>query len=484
MATLAQLPELVGFFSYSREDDEDSGGALSALRDRIQRELRGQLGRSKSTFRLWQDKEAIAPGKLWETEIKTAAAQAVFFIPIITPTVVRSRYCKFELESFLDREAELGRSDLVFPILYINVPELEDPGEREKDPVLTIIAKRQYLDWREFRHREVQSMDVKEAVERFCAHICIALRRPWLSPEEKRKQGEEAARLTAEAERKRQQEEAERREAAARKAAAEAEAAVRAWAEKEEEARIRAQKEAEARALAQKEAEARVRSEQAQRAEAEAKRLAKEALSARPAFAPAPPSSATNKAPARSSLMPALPPFAAMASCIILLPFAYFLLVLKFSLPMHDFRAVEFALPPALGLICRDPGARGLLWQFAASLIAGIASTAGMDLAYSVYFDEELFRIVGWWDGAFGTGIAFGLFAGTLMRRSIDAPHSPVVGHSRILARITHYFAARIDGRDEPRLEGVRRVHRVLYALMALVSAIFSIGLTMIGVYY
>jgi hypothetical protein len=66
MASLAQLPELVGFFSYSREDDEDSNGALSALRSRIQGELRGQLGRTAKTFRLWQDKEAIPSGTLWE----------------------------------------------------------------------------------------------------------------------------------------------------------------------------------------------------------------------------------------------------------------------------------------------------------------------------------------------------------------------------------------------------------------------------------
>ena len=171
MSSLAELPELVGFFSYSREDDEDSQGALSALRERIQRELRGQLGRSTKTFRLWQDKEAIASGKLWEEEIKTAVGQAVFFIPIITPTVVRSPYCRFELEAFLAREAELGRGDLVFPILYIKVPELEDIARQKNDPVLSIIAKRQYLDWRELRHRDIHSSNVMEVVERFCAQI-------------------------------------------------------------------------------------------------------------------------------------------------------------------------------------------------------------------------------------------------------------------------------------------------------------------------
>src|ERR1700686_4862641 len=93
MGSLADLPELIGFFSYSREDDKDSQGALSALRSRVQAELRGQLGRSSNTFRLWQDKEAIPSGTLWETEIKNAVAQSAFFIPIITPTVVASPYC-------------------------------------------------------------------------------------------------------------------------------------------------------------------------------------------------------------------------------------------------------------------------------------------------------------------------------------------------------------------------------------------------------
>src|SRR5437868_4457067 len=108
MPPLSDLPELVGFFSYSREDDDDSKGGLSALRDRIQRELRSLLGRSRTDFRLWQDKEAIPPGTLWETELKAAVDQAVFFIPIVTPTAVKSGYCKSEFRAFLAREKALG----------------------------------------------------------------------------------------------------------------------------------------------------------------------------------------------------------------------------------------------------------------------------------------------------------------------------------------------------------------------------------------
>jgi hypothetical protein len=210
MSSLADAPDLVGFFSYSREDDGDSGGKLSKLRERIQAELRGQLGRTKADFRLWQDKTAIAHGKLWEAEIKSAIAESVFFIPIVTPAAVRSHHCKFEFDSFLAREKELGRSDLVFPILYIPVPALI--GDRwRQDPLLSIIGSRQYERWQNLRQLDPSSTEVALRVEKFCANICGALQQEWLSPEERR--GAEARR-EAEAELRRQeklQEEARQR---------------------------------------------------------------------------------------------------------------------------------------------------------------------------------------------------------------------------------------------------------------------------------
>src|ERR1700688_1228329 len=104
--------DLVGFFSYSRQDDEDANGALSALRRAIRRELSGQLGRTPQNLRIWQDDAAIPAGALWEKEIKEAINQSVFFIPILTPRAINSRQCSFEFEAFLAREAELGRKDL------------------------------------------------------------------------------------------------------------------------------------------------------------------------------------------------------------------------------------------------------------------------------------------------------------------------------------------------------------------------------------
>jgi hypothetical protein len=175
MSSLAELPEVVGFFSYSREDDEDFDGMLSGLRDAIQRELRAQLGRSKTTFRLWQDKEAIAPGTLWETEIRNAAAQAVFFIPIVTPRMVNSKYCQFEFDTFLTRERALGRSDLIFPILYVPVQGLQNEGQWRNNAVLSFVAERQYVDWQKFRYSDFSNPNLREAVGSFARGIVETL---------------------------------------------------------------------------------------------------------------------------------------------------------------------------------------------------------------------------------------------------------------------------------------------------------------------
>jgi hypothetical protein len=211
MSSLADLSELVGFFSYSRRDDEHSQGALSRLRARIYSELRLQLGRD---LRLWQDTAAIPQGALWEDEIKRAIEESVFFVPIVTPSAARSSHCRFEFGSFLKREAALGRNDLVFPLLYITVDELESEARWRQDEVLNVIGTRQYLDWRPLRFYDFASMEIGQKIEYFCQNITRAMRRAWVDPHERQQLEEAEARLRAEKEESRRIAEAQARQRA------------------------------------------------------------------------------------------------------------------------------------------------------------------------------------------------------------------------------------------------------------------------------
>ena len=230
MPRLSDLPELIGFFSYSREDDEDFDHALSKLRTRIQNELRGQLGRSRESLRLWQDKEAIPPGTLWASEIQAAIGQSVFFIPIVSPRVVRSQYCGIEFDKFLARERELGRSDLVFPILFIDLPELSDKTA-EGPEILQTLSVRQYVDWREFRY-DPDNPQVRREVAEFCKKITQTLRRipPQDEADRRRARDAEAAEQAKQEEARARDAQRQQEEAAAEARAREAEARQRAEA--------------------------------------------------------------------------------------------------------------------------------------------------------------------------------------------------------------------------------------------------------------
>jgi TIR domain/VIT family len=196
MSSLTDLRELVGFFSYSRMDDKGASGALSHLRSWIFYELRLQLGRE---YRLWQDTTAIPEGALWQGEIERTISESVFFIPIVTPSAVASAHCRREFEAFRAREEELGRADLIFPILYVTVSGLEDETLWMRDPVLKIIGERQYLDYRPFRHYRESTPEISAKIEQFCSNICRALQKPGLSPEERRAREAEERRRAEEA---------------------------------------------------------------------------------------------------------------------------------------------------------------------------------------------------------------------------------------------------------------------------------------------
>jgi hypothetical protein len=50
--------------------------------------------------------------------------------------------------------------------------------------------KSPYVDWWPLRYLDIDTTAVREAIGHFCDKIVEALREPWLSPEERRKQQE------------------------------------------------------------------------------------------------------------------------------------------------------------------------------------------------------------------------------------------------------------------------------------------------------
>jgi parallel beta-helix repeat protein len=160
--------------SYVRLDDQHEAGRLTQFRERLSGEVRMQTGEA---FDIFQDRNDIAWGQLWKKRIDESLDAVAFLIPIITPAFFKSPACREELERFLKRENDLGRTDLILPVYYVECATLSDEGKRQQDPLAKAIAARQYADWRELRFEPFTSPEVGKRLAKMARQIVEALER-------------------------------------------------------------------------------------------------------------------------------------------------------------------------------------------------------------------------------------------------------------------------------------------------------------------
>ncbi len=165
----------IGFWSYTSSDDTRSGGRLSQLRRLLADELQLLIGRRQQVH-LWQDVAAIPHGADWLKEIHKALGESSFLIPIVTPAFLESEMCCQEVTRFRQREQELGRGDLIFPLRYIDVADI-GPGEVHDPAVLDLLNSRQGINFARLRHRPPKSTAVTTALTTLATSIRAALRR-------------------------------------------------------------------------------------------------------------------------------------------------------------------------------------------------------------------------------------------------------------------------------------------------------------------
>jgi hypothetical protein len=167
----------IGFFSYASSDDENSRGRLSQLRQRLVGELQQQVGRSQKV-QIFQDVASIPLGASWERQIREGLAASSFLIPILTPAFFQSEWCCREVLQFREREAVLGRDDLIFPIHYIDTDHLDpDLGDDcSSAEVYALLRTRQIANFRALRFKDYDSEAMLTALDGVAVGIRNALR--------------------------------------------------------------------------------------------------------------------------------------------------------------------------------------------------------------------------------------------------------------------------------------------------------------------
>ena len=156
------------FISYARRDDGAYGRRITGLRQKLQQQLvAARIGRD---FEIFQDCEGIAWGQHWRARLDEALEEALFLIPILTPSYLNSDACGAEIETFLELERRSGRRDRILSLYFLDPPSYEQQG----DALAAILRGRQHRDWR-LRIDPVGSVKVMRALDSVASEIAVAI---------------------------------------------------------------------------------------------------------------------------------------------------------------------------------------------------------------------------------------------------------------------------------------------------------------------
>lgn len=160
--------EAAGFWSYVHLDDQDEGGRILGLAGRLSSAYRLLTG---STLDLFVDRDGVRWGDEWARRINEAIAGTTFFLPIITPSYFESQECRRELLKFAAEAQRLGVRQLLMPIYWAPVRELDEPGTSALDEAVALVAQYQWQDFREVRLEDENSAAFRKAVHALASEL-------------------------------------------------------------------------------------------------------------------------------------------------------------------------------------------------------------------------------------------------------------------------------------------------------------------------
>lgn len=127
------------FWSYRRDDDESENGRISEFARQVANQFELLTGTSMTLF---LDRDSLAWGTDWQEGIAKAVNDAVFFIPVYTPRYFQSPMCRQEFRSFVTKARDLGATERILGLTYIDVPDL---STQSNDEIMAWAAMYQHL---------------------------------------------------------------------------------------------------------------------------------------------------------------------------------------------------------------------------------------------------------------------------------------------------------------------------------------------------
>jgi len=118
------------------------------------------------------DRDDIAWGENWRNKIDESLSSIAFFVPVLTPRYFMSSECRRELQFFAQRARKPGIEELILPLLYVDVPSLNE--DTPSDDLVALVKTFQYEDWRELRFSDVDSGEYRRRVAQLAQRLVEA----------------------------------------------------------------------------------------------------------------------------------------------------------------------------------------------------------------------------------------------------------------------------------------------------------------------
>jgi hypothetical protein len=157
--------DAVGFWSYVHADNEADDERITKLASRLVACYGLVTGRS---LELFVDRDSITWGDAWRERIDNAVSGTTFFFPVITPRYFESSECRRELLRFVGEARRRGVQELLLPVYYVKVDELE---HNPTDEVMGIVATRQWEDLKAARVVEETSAPYRTKLDRLARAV-------------------------------------------------------------------------------------------------------------------------------------------------------------------------------------------------------------------------------------------------------------------------------------------------------------------------
>lgn len=108
-------------------------------------------------------------GEEWKGRIDRELQETTFFIPIITPRYFQSEECRRELVKFKSAADRFEVRQLLLPIYYVTVPEMEEP--EPQDELMALVKGTQREDMRQARLAEESDATHRRLVHRLATRL-------------------------------------------------------------------------------------------------------------------------------------------------------------------------------------------------------------------------------------------------------------------------------------------------------------------------